>query len=234
MTTIEIWSDVKCPWCYVGKRRFEKALADFPHRESVEVIWKSYQLDPSLPTHYDGTYEQYLAKRKGISPEQVRQMWETLLAQAKGEGLNFDLDRAVVGNSFTAHRFLHLARSHGHGDAAKEAVLSAHFEQGLDTSNVDVLISIGTGTGTGISEEEIRETVAGDRFSDDVRRDIEEARTLGISGVPFYVIDRKYGISGAQPTETFRQALDQAWQESHPLVSVVPSADGPACGPEGC
>jgi predicted DsbA family dithiol-disulfide isomerase len=192
---IEIWSDVKCPWCYVGKRRFEKALASFPHRGDVEVTWKSYQLDPDLPGHYDGTEQQYLAERKGIAPEQVRQMWEHLAAQAQGEGLEFDFDRIVVGNSFTAHRFLHLAKSRGLAGAAKEAILSAHFEQGLDTSDVDVLVPLGTALG--LEAGEIRETVAGDRFAEDVRRDIEEARTLGVSGVPFFVIDRRYGISGA-------------------------------------
>lgn len=229
---IEIWSDVKCPWCFVGKRRFEKALADFPHRDGVEVTWKSYQLDPDLPDHYDGTEQQYLAERKGIAPDQVRQMWQHLAQQAEGEGLAFDVDRIVVGNSFTAHRFLHLAKAHGRGDAAKEAVMSAHFEQGLDTSDVDVLVRLGVGIG--LAEDEIRSTVAGDRFAEDVRRDIEEARTIGVQGVPFFVIDRKYGISGAQPTELFRQALDQAWQEAHPLVSLTPSGDGPACGPDGC
>lgn len=229
---IEIWSDVKCPWCYVGKRRFEKALADFPHRDGVEVTWKSYQLDPGLPEHYDGTEEQYLSERKGIAPEQLREMWQHLSRQAEGEGLHFDFDRIVVGNSFTAHRFLHLAKASGRGDAAKEAIMSAHFEQGLDTSDVDVLASLGAGIG--LDEAEVRETVAGDRFADDVRRDIEEARTLGVQGVPFFVVDRKYGISGAQPVELFRQALDTAWQEANPLVSLTPSADGPACGPEGC
>ncbi|MBG6225078.1 putative DsbA family dithiol-disulfide isomerase [Arthrobacter sp. CAN_A2] len=229
---IEIWSDVKCPWCYVGKRRFEKALAGFPHRDSVEVTWKSFQLDPSLPDHYDGTEQQYLAERKGIAPEQVQEMWQHLVQQSAGDGLSFDFDRVVVGNSFTAHRFLHLAKSRGRGDAAKEAIMSAHFEQGLDTSDVEVLVSLGTGIGLG--EDEIRDTVAGDRFAADVRDDIEEARTLGVQGVPFFVVDRKYGISGAQPVELFRQALDQAWRESHPLVSLTPSPDGPACGQDGC
>ncbi len=229
---IEIWSDVKCPWCYVGKRRFEKALADFPHRDSVDVTWKSYQLDPGLPDHYEGTEEQYLSERKGIAPEQLREMWQHLARQAEGEGLHFDFDRIVVGNSFTAHRFLHLAKSAGRGDAAKEAIMSAHFEQGLDTSDVEVLASLGTGIG--LDEAEVRETVAGDRFADDVRRDIEEARTLGVQGVPFFVVDRTYGISGAQPVELFRQALDRAWQEANPLVSLTPSADGPVCGPDGC
>ncbi|WP_028281306.1 DsbA family oxidoreductase [Arthrobacter sp. H5] len=229
---IEIWSDVKCPWCFVGKRRFEKALETFPHRDQVEVTWKSYQLDPDLPDHYDGTEQQYLAERKGIEPEQVQQMWEQLSAQATGEGLNFDFHSVVVGNSFSAHRFLHLAKSLGKADAAKEAILSAHFEQGKDTSDVDFLVKLGAGLG--ISEEDVRDTMSTGRFADDVRHDIREARTLGISGVPFFVIDRKYGISGAQPAELFREALDKAWQEANPLVVVGHSQDGETCGPNGC
>lgn len=229
---IEIWSDVKCPWCFVGKRRFEKALAEFPHRDSVDVTWKSFQLDPNLPESYDGTELQYLSERKGLPQEQVRQMWGQLKASAADVGVDFDFDSVVVGNSFPAHRFLHLAKSLGKGNEAKEAVLSAHFEQGLNTSDVEVLIDLGETIG--IPEQSVRETMSSDRFAEDVRRDINEAQTLGVSGVPFFVIDRKYGISGAQPVEFFRQALDQAWREAHPLVPLSTTPDGEVCGPDGC
>lgn len=229
---IEIFSDVKCPWCFVGKRRFEKALAAFPHRDQVNVTWRSFQLDPSLPEHYEGTEQQYLAERKGIPAEQVRRMWDNLVTQAAGEGLDFRFDDVVVGNSFTAHRFLHLAKAHGLGAEAKEAVLSAHFEQGKDTSDVDFLVSLGTSIG--LAEDEIRSTIGSDRFADDVRQDIEEARSLGVSGVPFFVIDRKYGISGAQPTEVFADALASYWKETNPLTMVAASSDAEACGPDGC
>lgn len=235
---IEIWSDVKCPWCFVGKRRFETALAGFEHRDQVTVTWKSFQLDPDLPDHYDGTEQQYLAERKGISEDRIREMWDSLSASAAGEGLNFRFEDVVVGNSFTAHRFLHLAKSQGLGDAAKEAILSAHFEQGKDTSDPDFLVELGQKIG--LTEQDVRATLETDRFADDVRHDIAEARALGISGVPFFVIDRKYGISGAQPAELFAEALTTAWQEANPLTLVTPagsaaaSADGEACGPEGC
>ncbi|MHA7154614.1 DsbA family oxidoreductase [Arthrobacter sp. TMN-50] len=234
---IEIWSDVKCPWCFVGKRRFEKALAAFAHRDQVTVTWKSFQLDPDLPDHYDGTEQQYLAERKGIPEDQVRQMWDSLAASAAGEGLVFRFEDVVVGNSFTAHRFLHLAKSQGLGDVAKEAILSAHFEQGKDTADTDFLVSLGAGIG--LAEQDVRGTLSTDRFADDVRQDIAEARALGISGVPFFVIDRKYGISGAQPTDLFAEALDTAWEEANPLTLVTPAgsaigADGEVCGPDGC
>ncbi|WP_026549763.1 DsbA family oxidoreductase [Arthrobacter sp. Br18] len=229
---IEIFSDVKCPWCFVGKRRFEKALAAFPHRDQVNVTWRSFQLDPSLPDHYEGTEQQYLAERKGIPAEQVRRMWDNLVEQAAGEGLDFRFDDVVVGNSFTAHRFLHLAKSHGLGAEAKEAVLSAHFEQGEDTSDVDFLVTLGASIG--LDEDEIRSTIGSDRFAEEVRRDMDEAGSLGVSGVPFFVIDRKYGISGAQPTAVFADALASYWRESNPLVIAAPVDGAEVCGPDRC
>ncbi|XAS68576.1 DsbA family oxidoreductase [Micrococcaceae bacterium Sec5.7] len=228
---IEIWSDVACPWCYIGKRRFEAALAEFPHRDSVEVQWRSYQLDPTLPEHYDGTELDYLSTRKGMAPEQVTQMFDHVAAQAKGEGLNYRFDDVVVANSFTAHRLIHLAAAHGKQDAAKERLLSDHFEHGKDIGHQAYLTSLGQDLG--LDAGELAELFTTDKYSDDVHQDFAEARALGISGVPFFVIDRKFGLSGAQPSETFTEALNQAWQETHPLVPVGGS-DANACGPDGC
>jgi predicted DsbA family dithiol-disulfide isomerase len=228
---IEIWSDVACPWCYIGKRRFEAALAEFPHRESVEVQWRSYQLDPALPEHYEGTELDYLSTRKGMAPQQVSRMFEQVAAQANGEGLDYRFDTIVVANSFTAHRLIHLAAMHGKQDAAKERLLSDHFEHGRDIGSQEYLT--GLGRDLGIDAKEVGELFTTDKYSDNVRFDFEEARALGISGVPFFVIDRKFGLSGAQPAETFTAALNQAWQESHPLV-LVNATEGDSCGPEGC
>ncbi|NKX54357.1 DsbA family oxidoreductase [Arthrobacter mobilis] len=232
---VEIWSDVACPWCFIGKRRFEAALADFEHKDGVEVHWRSYQLDPTLPAHFDGTETQYLSQMKGMPEPQVRQMFEHVKAQAAGEGLAFDFDKIVVANSFTAHRFLHLAKEHGLGAEAKEALLSGHFEKGEDIGDIEYLVC--TGAALGLDEREVRDALEGNRFAEEVRADIAEARALGITGVPFFVLDRKYGISGAQPAEVFSQALKQAWAERSPLTVLAGpagSADGPACGPEGC
>lgn len=232
---IEIWSDVACPWCYIGKRRFETALAAFPHRESVEVQWRSFQLDPSLPEHFEGTELDYLSTRKGMAPDQVAGMFDHVAAQARAEGLNYRFDTVVVANSFTAHRLIHLAAAHGKQDAAKERLLSDHFEHGRDIGSREYLTSLGTDLG--IDAGALEELFTSDKYSDDVREDIAEARALGVSGVPFFVIDRKFGLSGAQPAETFSAALDQAWQESHPLVMVdagAADADNGACGPDGC
>jgi predicted DsbA family dithiol-disulfide isomerase len=233
---IEIWSDVACPWCYIGKRRFEAALAEFPHRDSVQVQWRSYQLDPTLPEHYDGTELDYLSTRKGMAPAQVSQMFEHVAEQAKGEGLNYRFDAVVVANSFTAHRLMHLAAAHGKQDAAKERLLSDHFEHGKDIGSREHLTALGLDLGIGAAE--LDELFTTDKYADDVRQDFEEGRALGISGVPFFVIDRKYGLSGAQPPAMFSQALAQAWQERQQLVmagTAAPGTDGgESCGPEGC
>ncbi|MCC3302708.1 DsbA family oxidoreductase [Arthrobacter sp. zg-Y895] len=233
---IDIWSDIACPWCYIGKRRFETALARFPHRDEVEVHWHSFQLDPSLPDHFDGTEVEYLSERKGIDPEQLAGMLDQVTVQAAGEGLSYDYDSLVVANSFSAHRLIHLAKAEGGlktADAAKEALLSAHFEKGMNIGSADDLLEIGTGIG--LPADRVKAVLASDEYADAVRTDIAQARSLGISGVPFFVLDDKYGISGAQPADLFASALEQAWQESHPLVHLTPkSADGPACGPDGC
>lgn len=228
---IEIWSDVACPWCYIGKRRFERALSEFPHRDSVEIQWRSYQLDPGIPEHYDGTELDYLSKRKGMDPAQVSQMFDHVALQGKGEGLNYRFEDVVVANSFTAHRLIHLAAAHGKQDEAKELLLSGHFEHGKDIGSQEYLTLLGSDLG--LPEAEVAELFSTDKYAEDVRGDIAEARMLGVTGVPFFVIDRKYGLSGAQPAEVFTQALTQAWQEANPLVAVG-SSDAEACGPDGC
>ena len=237
---VEIWSDIACPWCYIGKRRFEKALAAFPHRDEVEVQWRSYQLDPTLPDHHDGTELDYLVDRKGMSRAQVSQMFDQVTAIAADEGLSYDFGSVVVANSFAGHELLHLAQARGVGDEVKEALLSAHFEHGEDIGDREVLVRIGTEAG--LDAEEIARDLATHTWRDAVVADITAANSLGIRGVPFFVLDGKYGVSGAQPTELFTQALEQAWRESHPLVMLQPVATGiatdatdtVACGPDGC
>ncbi len=207
---IDIWSDIACPWCFIGKRRFERALAAWEHRDEVTVTWHSFQLDPALPEHYDGTEAEYLASRKGMAVQQVRQMFEHVSAQAAGEGLRYDFDRLVVANSLRAHQLLHLAKEQGPGaaDAVKDALLSAHFEQGRDIGDVETLVAIGAEAG--LDALEIRAALADERFAPAVRADIEQAQQLGVTGVPFFVFDMRLGLSGAQPAEVFAHALEQA------------------------
>jgi predicted DsbA family dithiol-disulfide isomerase len=231
---VEIWSDIACPWCYIGKRRFETALAAFAHRDEVEVQWRSYQLDPTLPDHHDGSELDYLVERKGMPRAQVSQMFDQVTAIAAQEGLSYDFGSVVVANSFAGHELLHLAKAQGVGDAVKEALLSAHFEHGEDIGDRDVLVRIGTEAG--LDADEITRDLATHTWRDAVVADITTANSLGIRGVPFFVLDGKYGISGAQAADVFAQALEQAWRESHPLVMVqaAGATDDVACGPDGC
>lgn len=239
---VDIWSDIACPWCFIGKRRFETALAQFPHKDQVTVTWHSYQLDPTLPEHYDGTELGYLSERKGMPADRVAQMFGHVAQVAAGEGLAYDFERVVVANSFRGHELLHLAKSKdaSTADAVKEALLSAHFEHGQDIGARDVLVRIGTEAG--LDAGEIAEALDAGTFRDSVEADIAQARALGIQGVPFFVLDNKYGVSGAQPAELFSQALETAWREANPLVMVgQPAAgadgdglDGEVCGPDGC
>ncbi|QCU78919.1 DsbA family oxidoreductase [Citricoccus sp. SGAir0253] len=242
---IEIFSDVACPWCYIGKRRFETALAAFEHRDEVEVEWKSFQLDPTLPEHDDRREVDYLAEVKGLPREQVTQMLAHVGEQARGEGLSYDFENLVVANSWRAHRLVQRAKAVSPEAAAalEEELFRAHFEQGLDIGDEQVLARLGTAAG--LTDEQVREAFTDAQWEAAVKQDLAAARALGVSGVPFFVLDRRYGISGAQPAELFAQALEQAWAESRPLQMVRPAGagtgpdgdagpTGQACGPEGC
>lgn len=227
---IDIWSDIACPWCYIGKRRLETALADHPQRDDIQVTWHSYQLDPSLPEHYEGTEADYLASRKGMPVEQVREMFGHVAEQAAGEGLAYDFDRLVVANSARAHELLHLAKERGVADAVKEGLLSGHFEHGLDIGDVDALARVGADAG--LDEGEVRAALADGRYKAAVASDIDMARQIGVTGVPCVVVDMKYAVSGAQPPQVFREVVDKALAERTPAVQVVQSGD--VCGPDGC
>ena len=211
---VEIWSDIACPWCYIGKRRFEAALETFPHRDEVEIVWRSFQLDPSLPDHYEGSELDYLVSRKGLPSAQVAKMFQHVTDQAAAVGLRYDFESLVVANSFTAHRLLHLAKKTSHGDVVKERLLSAHFEKGRDIGDIDTLVEIAVGVG--LDEATVRDVLNSDQYGDDVRQDITDGQALGLHGVPFFVIDRAFGVSGAQTPEVFTDALNQAWTAAQP------------------
>lgn len=205
---VEIWSDVMCPFCYIGKRRFEEALTQFNNADEVEVVWKSYQLNPHLKTDPTINIHQYLANIKGIDLDDARQMNQQVTEMAESVGLAYDFDRAIVANSFDAHRLSHLAAQHGLGSAAEEALFKAYFTEGKNIADKETLIALGAGIG--LSAEEIKQMLNTDAFADNVKHDVAEAQQLGVRGVPFFVFDRKFAVSGAQPTAIFLQTLEKA------------------------
>jgi predicted DsbA family dithiol-disulfide isomerase len=208
---VEIWSDVACPWCYIGKRRFAAALDAFPHRDHVEVRWRSYQLSPEAPVGSHRSEAEVLAETKGLPLDAVHEMQAHVTGIAAGVGLGYRFDTVRPANTFDAHRLVHLARRHGPAvaDAMVEALMSAHFEQGLAVDDPEVLVRLAAGVG--LDPVAIRDALAGREGADEVLEDLEEGRTVRVSGVPFFVLDRRFGVSGAQPTELFTTALHRAW-----------------------
>jgi predicted DsbA family dithiol-disulfide isomerase len=230
--TVEIWSDIACPWCYIGKRRFESALARFEHRDDVDVLWRSYQLDPGAPRRYDGTVYDLVARKYGRSPAEAAAMHEQVTALAAAEGLTYRFDRTQPGNTFDAHRLLHLAQARGLQGPVKERLLHAYFTEGVAIGDPDALVAVVADAG--LDAAEARAVLAGDAYADDVRTDMQRAAALGIRGVPFFVIDERYGVSGAQPADLFLDALRQAWAESHPITFVNGATGDGVCEGDEC
>jgi predicted DsbA family dithiol-disulfide isomerase len=209
---IEIWSDVVCPWCYIGKRRFEKALERFERRDAVDLTWRSYLLDPSAPRTPSETTRAMLARKYGVSLEQADAMQARVTSLAAAEGLKYRVDLTRHESSMDAHRLLHLAKAGGLQDALKERLLSAHFIEGLSISDAATLSRLAAEVG--LDAGEVSRVLGGNAFADDVKADIERAVRLGIRGVPFFLIAGRYGISGAQSSETMLEALRTAWAET--------------------
>lgn len=209
---VEIWSDVVCPFCYIGKRRFEEALQGFEGREEVQVEWKSYQLNPGLEPVPGQSIHEYLAQHKGISPEHALQMNRQVEQMAAESGLSYQLDRCVVANTADAHRLIQYAKTLGKSDEMEEALFKAYFTDGKNLNLHEILLE--TAVSAGLPREDAARVLASNEFADQVELDAYEASQLGVRGVPFFVFDRKYGISGAQPLEvferTFRQTLEAA------------------------
>lgn len=233
---IEIWSDVVCPWCYIGKRRVEKAIAAFEaaHDADVEVVWRSYQLDPAAPRVPVETVAASLGRKYGGGPEAGRRMIDRVEAVAAEEGLLFRHHQSLRVSTVDAHRLLHLALATGGPalqGALKEALLSAYF---VETENVaDHATLARIATAAGLEADRVAAVLRSDEYADAVEADIREAAALGATGVPFYVVDRKYGVSGAQSAEIFAGVLERAWSDAHPKLDLV-GGGADACGPEGC
>lgn len=230
---IEIWSDVVCPWCYIGKRRIESALAEFEHADQVEVHWRSYQLDPGAPTVPTESTSLMLARKYGQSVAGAKQMQDRVEAVAAEEGLVYRLSETLHLNTVDAHRLIHLAHRQGGNDLqgrVKEALLHAYFTEARDVADHAVLREVAVAAG--LDPSRVEEVLGSREFENDVHADVEQAQAYGASGVPFFVVDEKYGVSGAQPKEVFSQVLERAWSESHPRIEVL--ATGEECGPDGC
>jgi predicted DsbA family dithiol-disulfide isomerase len=210
--TVEIWSDIVCPWCYIGKRRFEAALDSFEHRDDVTVMWRSFELDPEAPLEAEGTASERLAAKYGMSLERARALHAEMTERGAAEGLEYNFDIARGGNTFDAHRMVHLAATYGHQAAAQERLMRAYFTDGEAISDRETLVRLVAELG--VDADEARTALELDRFSEDVREDELLAARLGIQGVPFFVLDRRYGVSGAQPPEVLLGALEQTWGET--------------------
>lgn len=228
---VKIWSDVRCPFCYIGKHKFEAALAQFPHRDQIEVDWKSFELDPYLQTDPEVNAVEHLAMQKGISREQASQMTGHAAQAGREAGLELDFDRTVVANSFNAHRLMQMAKSKGLGNEIEEALFRAHFTEGVNIDDRAVLT--GLGVSVGLEKNEVEEVLSSDTYGDAVRKDQTEAQALGIRGVPFFVLNEKYGVSGAQPVETFLGALQQSWDEYEKTKQPIMFEEGPSCSADG-
>ncbi len=209
---VEIWSDIACPWCYVGKRRFEAALADFEQRDQVSVTWRSFELDPGAPAERGGDHAEHLARKYGSTVEHARAMHDRMTGIAAEEGLDFRFDRVRGGNTFDAHRIVHLAAAHDRQDAMEERLMRAYLEEGELISDHATLRRLAADVG--LPADEVAELLAGDRFAAAVRDDERTGASLGIRGVPFFVVDRQFGASGAQPPEALGELLRRAWARS--------------------
>ncbi|KAB2366764.1 DsbA family oxidoreductase [Actinomadura montaniterrae] len=209
---VEIWSDVICPWCYIGKRQFERALGSFEHRDQVEIAYRAFQLDPSYPAGRTEDVADMLSAKYGMSREQAVQMNQQMEERAAGVGLEYHLEGGQVGNTADAHRLVHLAGEQGVQDGVVEALYKAHFTDRRSVFDRDSLVEVGAEAG--LDAAAARDVLASGKFTAEVEADQQEAQRLGATGVPFFVLDRRYGVSGAQPAEAFAQALDRAWNEA--------------------
>ncbi|WP_084617909.1 DsbA family oxidoreductase [Jonesia quinghaiensis] len=229
---VDIWSDIACPWCFIGKRRFEKALAEFAPN-TVNITYHSFELAPDTPTNFNGSEVDFLTQHKGISPDQASAMLDQVTQIAASEGLQYNFDTLRHTNTRLAHQALHLAKNTGHQGALKELLLTAYFEQGKHVGDIDTLVVLATEAG--LDPEVTRQALTTQQYADAVDADIAQAGELGIHGVPFFVFNTKYAVSGAQDPSVFLAALTRAAQdEPQPLTPIGHSDTADTCGPDGC
>lgn len=232
---IEVWSDFVCPFCYIGKARLEKALAQFPHKDAVEVEFKSFELDPNAPPYSGKSIHESLAEKYGMSMEQAKQNNAQIGAQAAQVGLTFHFDDMKPTNTFDAHRLAKFAKEHGKEREITEKLLYAYFTESKNVGDVDTLADIAVEAGLD-REEALKVLNNKEAYANDVRADQSLARQYGVTGVPFFVINQKYAISGAQPLETFVGALEKVWEEesAKPKFQTLDGLNGATCADGSC
>ncbi|MDQ0781788.1 DsbA family protein [Chryseobacterium sp. W4I1] len=229
---IEIWSDVMCPFCYIGKHNFEQALEKLPFKNEVEVEWKSFQLDPSLDVAQTQNTIEYFKEKKGFPEAQASQMINQVAQAGKAAGIDFNFEKALITNTFTAHKLLHLAKKHGKANEMEEALFKAHFIDGKNVGSIEELIALAKSLH--IDKEEAREALTSDQLDYEISQDIQEAKNNGISSVPFFVLNGKYAVSGAQPAEVFADALQQTYKETVSPFKDLSKEGGASCDADGC
>ena len=220
---VEIWSDVVCPFCYIGKRKFENALKDFAQKDKVEIVWRSFQLDPEMEVVPGQTLHEYLGKRKGTTAAEGKKMNDSMSATAKEVGLKYNLDNAIINNTLNAHRLLHLAKKNGLQNETKEALFAAYYTDAKNIGDTATLVSIGKSVG--LNGVEINSMLQSDEYIKDVQQDQILAQQIGVQGVPFYVFNNKYAVSGAQATDVFTQVLNKVWEEEKPTVEILSAGE---------
>ena len=231
---VQIWSDIMCPFCYIGKRRIEEALTLFEHKDAVEIEWKSFQLDPSFIASADDNMVEHLAEKYRKDNDWAQEMLDNMTQNAKNSGLDFHFEKAIMANSFNAHRLLQLAKKNHLSDKLEELLFKAYLTDGKDVNNLITLSELGLEAG--LEADAIEQVLHSDMYSKEVKQDIEEANAIGVQGVPFFVLDNKYAISGAQAASTFLQNLEKVWEEGNfeTKITLMNTTAENSCDINGC
>jgi predicted DsbA family dithiol-disulfide isomerase len=231
---VQIWSDIMCPFCYIGKRRIEEALSLFEHKDAVEIEWKSFELDATFIASPEDSLVEHLAEKYRKDNDWAQNMLDNMTQNAKSAGLDFHFEKAVLANSHNAHRLLHLAKKHHLANELEELLFKAYLTEGKDLNNLNTLSEIGIAVG--LEAEAVAQVLHSDEYSKEVKQDIQEANTIGVQGVPFFVFDNKYAISGAQPATAFLQTLEKVWKEGQfdSKVTLLNTSTDNSCDINGC
>lgn len=228
---VNIWSDIRCPFCYIGKHKFENALREFPHNDKIKIVWHSFELDPTIKTQPKVKTLDHMVENKGLSKAQIEPMLDKAVEMGNKTGLTLDFHNAVVANSFKAHRLIQMSKTKNLGNELEEALFKAHFEEGRNIDDTLTLTAIGKSVG--LEEKEVEQVLTSDKYTKEVKQDKKDAARIGINGVPFFVFNKKYAVSGAQSVEAFSEILHKSWKEYEEEFSPEIINEGQACDTEG-